>query len=173
MSGSYVYGAGVPSTYKTPKFPALYWPVRAQPGEAQYLYYLSDIYRYTVYWTLITIGSAHICVASWAVLMQFTSAVQRRKYLASPAGRKLGAKNRKLLGENPVGETLGWVWVVPLVYIISGGLEALLAGTMVGLVLGAVYNAGYFAMSTWTPLFWGVINMLVLVVSSFRIQGGL
>jgi len=60
-----------------------------------------------------------------------------------------------------------------LVYMVTGGLEALLGGSVVGLVLGAVYNAGYFRMSTWTPLLWGVINMLILVVSSFRIQGGL
>jgi hypothetical protein len=167
------YGAGVPASYTIPKFPALYWPVRAEPGEAQYLYYLSDIYRYTVYWSLITIESAHFCVASWAVLMQFTSAKQRRRYLASPAGQRLSAKNRRLLGEKPVGETIRWVWTIPLVYMVTGGLEALLGGSVVGLVLGAVYNAGYFRMSTWTPLLWGVINMLILVVSSFRIQGGL
>jgi len=91
----------------------------------------------------------------------------------SPQGKALSAKNRKLLGENPLGETLSWVWMVPLVYIVIGASEALLAGSLVGLVLGAVYNAGYFRMSTWTPLLWGIINMLVLVVSSFRIQGGL
>jgi len=167
------YGAGVPRSYVTPEFPALYWPVHAQPGEAQYLYYLGDIYRYTLYWTLTTIVSAHFFVATWAVLMQFNSASQRRKYLASPAGKRLSAKNRKLLGENPIRETLGWVWMIPIVYIVMGGLEALLGGSIVGLVLGAVYNAGYFRMSTWTPLIWGIINMLVLVVSSFRIQGGL
>jgi hypothetical protein len=105
--------------------------------------------------------------------MQFNSASQRRKYLSTPAGRRLGAKNRRLLGEHPIGETLTWVWLVPLVYIVIGGLEALFAGSMIGLILGAVYNAGYFRMSTWTPLIWGIINMLVLVVSSFRIQGGL
>lgn len=167
------YGAGVPRSYVTPDFPSLYWPVHAQAGEAQYLYYLSDIYRYTLYWTLTTIVSAHFIVASWAVLMQFYAASQRRKYLASPAGKRLCPKNRKLLGENPIGETLGWVWMLPIVYIVLGGLEALLAGSLVGLVLGAVYNAGYFRMSTWTPLLWGIINMLVIVVSSFRIQGGL
>ena len=167
------YGAGVPLTYETPAFPALYWPVHADPGQAQYLYFLRDIYRYTLYWTLLTIVTAHAAVATWAVLMQFFSATQRRKHLNSPAGRALSAKNRKLTGENPLGETLGWVWIVPLVYLIIGASEALLAGSMVGLVLGAVYNAGYFRMSTWTPLLWGVINMLVLVVSSFRIQGGL
>ncbi|KAL2433714.1 hypothetical protein ABEF95_009585 [Exophiala dermatitidis] len=167
------YGAGIPRGYQTPRFPALYWPIRANPGEPQYLYHYTDIYLFTLYWTMITIGAAHVCVAAWAVLMQFHSAAQRRKYLSTAEGRRLSAKNRKLLGEKPIGETLGWVWLVPVTYIVLGGLEALLAGTLVGLVLGAVYNAGYFRMSTWTPLFWGVINMLVLVVSSFRIQGGL
>jgi hypothetical protein len=167
------YGAGVPLSYNTPQFPALYWPVRASPGEARYLYFLSDIYRFTVYWTLITIVAAHTVVATWAVLMQFSSAHYRSRYLSSPAGRKLSEKNRKLLGERPVRETVAWVWVVPVVYLVIGASEALLAGSLVGLVLGAIYNAGYFRMSTWTPLLWGVINMLVLVVSSFRIQGGL
>jgi len=167
------YGAGVPISYDTPHFPSLYWPVHANPGEARYLYFLADIYRYTLYWTLITIVAAHTCVAAWAVLMQFAAATQRRKYMNSPQGKALSAKNRKLLGENPLGETLSWVWMVPLVYIVIGASEALLAGSLVGLVLGAVYNAGYFRMSTWTPLLWGIINMLVLVVSSFRIQGGL
>lgn len=168
-----IYGASVPLSYSTPQFPALYWPVRANPGEAQYLYFLSDIYRYTLYWTLITIVAAHICVATWAMLMQFSSATQRRKYLNSTEGKALSGKNRKLLGENPLAETLSWVWIIPVVYIVIGASEAVLAGSLTGLVLGAIYNAGYFAMSTWTPLLWGVINMLVLVVSSFRIQGGL
>jgi len=167
------YGAGVPLSYETPSFPALYWPVHANPGDPRYLYFLSDIYRYTLYWTLITIVAAHSCVATWAVLMQFASATQRRKYLNSPQGKALSVKNRNLIGENPIGETMSWVWIVPVVYIVIGASEALLAGSLVGLVLGAIYNAGYFRMSTWTPLLWGVINMLVLVVSSFRIQGGL
>ena len=77
------------------------------------------------------------------------------------------------MGANPIAETARWVWMVPVLYVIIGGLEALLAGSLVGLILGAVYNAGYFKMSTWTPLFWGIINLLVLVVASFRIQGGL
>lgn len=59
------------------------------------------------------------------------------------------------------------------VYMIIGAIEALIAGSLVGLVLGAVYNAGFFRMSVWTPLFWGIINMLVLILSSFRISGGL
>ena len=39
--------------------------------------------------------------------------------------------------------------------------------------LGAVYNAGYFRMSTWIPFVWALVNVLVLILSSFSIQGGL
>jgi len=39
--------------------------------------------------------------------------------------------------------------------------------------LGAVYNSGSFKMSTWIPFVWSLINVLILIVSSFSIQGGL
>ena len=167
------FSGNPPLSYEPPPFPSLYWPIHATPGQPKYLYYFSDILSFTLKWTLVTTGAAHILVAAWAVLMQFVSALHRRAYLKSPAGQSLSAKNRKLLGENPISETVGWVWLVPVVYIVLGGVEALIAGTIVGAILGAVYNAGYFKMATWTPLLWGVINMLVLVVASFRVQGGL
>lgn len=85
----------------------------------------------------------------------------------------MSAKNKKLLGVNPLAECVTWVWLIPLVYMIIGGIEALLAGSLVGLILGAVYNAGYFRMSTWSPFIWSIVNMLVLILGSFRIQGGL
>jgi Putative transmembrane protein 170 len=52
-------------------------------------------------------------------------------------------------------------------------MEAVFAGSVVGLMLGAVYKAGDFKMSTWMPLLWGLLNVSVLILSSFRIQGGL
>ena len=39
--------------------------------------------------------------------------------------------------------------------------------------LGGVYGIGIFRMSTWVPFAWGVINTLVLILSSFAMQGGL
>lgn len=36
--------------------------------------------------------------------------------------------------------------------------------------LGAVYNAGYFQMSTWIPFIWSLISVLILVLASFTIQ---
>lgn len=167
------YSGDPPLSYTVPPFPSLYWPLKPSVGEAKYLYYVTDIWRFTLYWTFITTGGAHIITSTWAVGMQYAAALQRKKYLKSDAGRSLTPKNRKLFGESPIAETVGWVWLVPTVYLLVGGIEALISGSIVGLALGAVYQAGYFRMSTWTPLIWGIINMMILVVASFRVQGGL
>ncbi|KIW02414.1 uncharacterized protein PV09_06232 [Verruconis gallopava] len=65
------------------------------------------------------------------------------------------------------------IWIVPLVYAVMGGSEAFIAGSITGGLVGAVYTAGYFRMSTWIPFVWALINTLVLILSSFAIQGGL
>lgn len=65
------------------------------------------------------------------------------------------------------------LWVVPVVYGVVAGMEAVLAGSVVGLILGAVYNAGGFRVSTWIPFVWSLVSVLVLIISSFSIQGGL
>ncbi|PWY65116.1 hypothetical protein BO83DRAFT_402066 [Aspergillus eucalypticola CBS 122712] len=131
----------VPINYETPPFPSLYELFPTKSTGAYYLYYNKDIWRFTLYWTLIFYGASHLLVAAWAVAMQC------RSWKACLA--------------------------VPLVYMVIGGLEALLAGSLIGLVLGAVYEAGNFRMSTWIPLLWGGINVLVLILSSFPIPGGL
>lgn len=43
----------------------------------------------------------------------------------------------------------------------------------VSIRVGAIYSSGSFRMSTWIPFVWALINVLVLIVSSFSIQGGL
>ena len=150
-----------PLDYATPPFPSLYWPYKAKPGVANYLYYADDIWRHTILWTLILYAVFHLTVAAFAVLMQLGKGKRAWQY----------------------------VWIIPLVYTLIAGVEALLAGSIVGLMsvsllnvygpkltdpsLGAVYNAGYFKMSTWLPFIWSLINVLVLIVSSFSIQGGL
>jgi Putative transmembrane protein 170 len=149
----------VPLDYDRPCFPSLYWPINPSPGESRYLYYQSDIWRFTLYWTLITYAGVHLSASLWAVLMQLRAVV---------------ATKTKPLGEpNKIRQTLAWVWIIPVVYLVVAGIEAVFAGSVVGLILGAVYNAGYFNMSTWTPFLWGLLNVSVLILSSFRIQGGL
>lgn len=39
--------------------------------------------------------------------------------------------------------------------------------------LGAVYDAGNFRMSTWIPMVWAGVSVMVLILSSLPTQGGL
>jgi Putative transmembrane protein 170 len=70
------------------------------------------------------------------------------------------------LGEpNKIRQALRWVWIIPVMYLIVAGIEAVFAGSVVRLILGAVYNAGYFKISTWMPFLWGSLNVSVLILS--------
>jgi hypothetical protein len=92
--------------YVTPPFPSLYWPYRAAPGVAKYLYYSYDIWRYTLLWTLIVFAVFHLVAASFAICMQLGKGKSAWKY----------------------------VWIIPIVYASVAGIEALLAGSFVGLM---------------------------------------
>ncbi|KAJ5605996.1 hypothetical protein N7510_008777 [Penicillium lagena] len=131
----------VPINYQTPNFPSLYYPLPGHFKHAHYLYYTTDIWRFTLYWTLIFYAATHLTVAAYAVLVH--------------------CRNWNI------------IWIVPLVYSIVAGVEGLLAGSIVGLIIGAVYEAGNFRMSTWLPMIWGGVNVLVLILTSFPMQGGL
>ncbi|KAJ5218418.1 uncharacterized protein N7498_000517 [Penicillium cinerascens] len=134
-------GNRVPINYQTPEFPSLYNPVPWLHKEAYYLYYTKDIWRYTLFWTLIFYAATHLPVAGCTVLTH--------------------SRNWSV------------IWLVPLLYSFIAGLEGLIAGSIIGLVLGAVYEAGNFRMSTWVPMIWGGVNVMVLIMTSFPMQGGL
>jgi hypothetical protein len=92
--------------YQSPPFPSLYWPYKAKPGVANYLYYTSDIWRYTLLWTLIIFAVFHAAVAGFAVLMQLGKGKNAWQY----------------------------VWIIPLVYALVAGIEALMAGSIIGVM---------------------------------------
>ena len=73
------------------------------------------------------------------------------------------------------GEGLAtWAVLVPAaVIVIWGFAQAVVAGSIVGGLLGTVYEGGGFRMSTWIPLVYAGVCTLVLVLGSFSIQGGM
>jgi hypothetical protein len=95
-----------PLDYVSPKFPSLYWPVRAEPGEPQYLYYTDDIMLFTLYWTLILYAVFHLSAAGYAIIMQVGKGKSVWKY----------------------------AWAIIGVYVIVAGAEAVMAGCFVGLM---------------------------------------
>jgi hypothetical protein len=133
-----------PENYTTPPFPSLYWPFPLQDGysvNAYYLYRTTDIWRFTVIWTLLFFGAVHMAASGYAVAM-----LRRSWQLA---------------------------WIIPVLYAVIAGIEAFLAGSMVGGLLGALYNAARARMSTWIPFVWGLTSTLILVLGGFAIRGGM
>lgn len=61
----------VPLDYATPEFPSLYSPATVIRGESKYLFFTSDVWRFTLYWTLLLYGGTHITAASYGVLTQW------------------------------------------------------------------------------------------------------
>nr|CAG8551821.1 5809_t:CDS:2 [Entrophospora candida] len=57
-----------------------------------------------------------------------------------------------------------WSFLFPIGFIGVALLSGLLGGTIVGFVLGALYNFGKFEMSVWIPFFWGLIQALVALM---------
>ena len=89
-----------PLDYVTPAFPSLYWPVPVNGVQANYLYHSTDIWRFTVVWTLVFFGAVHLAASGYAMVIQ--------------------PRNWKV------------IWIAPLVYAAIGGLEAFIAGSVVG-----------------------------------------
>jgi len=147
MSGSPDTILSPPDGYVTPSFPCLYDP-RAEfmrpsdsnattvvPGTC-YLYYSGDVWRFTLYWTLICYGITFLLTGLWAFI------VFSKK---SPALAAL----------------------IPIGYLVIGGICALVGASIIGFVLAAVYSVGYFSMSTWVPFLWALVQIMVTIMGSY------
>lgn len=121
------------------------FPALCWPPHACVIYSVYDSWRFTLTWTLILFIAFHLSATAIALLMQVGKPRSIWKYLVA----------------------------IPIVYTVIAGVEALVTGSVVGSILGAVYMAACYNMSTWIPFIWGLINVLILIISSFTIQGGL
>ena len=92
----------IPDNYTTPTFPSLYSLIPGVLNEPKYLYRMQDIWRFTLFWTLIYFEGFHLAASGYAVIVQW--------------------RNWKTM------------WLVPLVYMLVAGVEAVLAGSVVGLM---------------------------------------
>ncbi|ODQ78519.1 hypothetical protein BABINDRAFT_14672 [Babjeviella inositovora NRRL Y-12698] len=54
-------------------------------------------------------------------------------------------------------------------YIVLGGVQAAMSGTVAGFVLGTSYEAGSFKMSTWLPMVCGLVQIVYVIVTSYSI----
>ncbi|ODV79212.1 uncharacterized protein CANTADRAFT_51857 [Suhomyces tanzawaensis NRRL Y-17324] len=145
----FVSSVNIPIGYIRPHFPSLYWPLGASLLRYQqsFLYYGVDIWRFTVYWSLIMFGGFYIVAALIAV---FNVEFNNRRHHLQPLSRKRAG-------------TL----IFGLLYVVIGSFKGFVSGAVVGLMLSAIYRAGTLSMSTWIPLSWAIAAVLFDVCSSY------
>ncbi|KAL1921905.1 uncharacterized protein VTP21DRAFT_10547 [Calcarisporiella thermophila] len=131
-----------PPNYTTPKWPSLYWPLGGKSQVA--LYYVSDIFQFTLIWTVLLISATFASAGLWAY------------FVFLPTTRSSTRWRHRLL-----------VHAVPIAFATIGAFAGLVSGSVVGALLGLIYNAGYFRMSTWMPLVWGMVQVLVVIMASY------
>lgn len=132
----YITSAGVAVGYTTPKFPSLTWHFSAMDAKAQYLYYTTDIWRFTVYWTLIIFAGFYLVSGVVAAIFQ-----------------------RRLVPGLMIVAT----------YFIWGEIQAIVSGSIVGLLLATTYRTGSITMNTWIPFVWALAQIFYVVVSSYSL----
>lgn len=95
-----------PDGYTAPSFPSLTWEL-TDPTEQKErsLFYMSDIWAFTVLWTVIIYAGFHLGAAGIAMAMH---------------------------GKKPVGWK--FIWAIPLVYLLVAAAQGLVAGSLVGVM---------------------------------------
>ncbi|KAG2202849.1 hypothetical protein INT46_001692 [Mucor plumbeus] len=129
-----------------PAWPSLYWPfgpdfdpLNLVADIPHSLYYLQDIWRFTMIWSVLFSLAIYLPAGIWAFIML--------------------AKSR----------TLKWyvLIMIPLIFVVGGSIASFVIGSIMGVALAFVYNSGFFVMSTWIPFLWALIHILIVLVGSY------
>lgn len=183
--------------YKSPKFPSLYFPIKRsyKPSSngyssnfsSSYIYYVSDIWKFTIYWCLILYPSAYII--SGIITLYNLFHVHNRIFTKHSKKAEEGStiadgdfdpirneesKSGKLKLKSSMTNNSLYYFVI-LVYLLLyptiGLVYGVINGTVIGFLLGILYRSGLFGMSTWVPLCISCCSLLYTILSSYRLFG--
>lgn len=145
----FVTSLNVPIGYTTPPFPSLFWPLgQDKPRyDTLFLYYSLDIWKFTLYWSLLFFVVIYFGAGSIAIFNNLLN-----NYRHSVPILKLSI--------------IGTIVIISS-YVVAGAFKGFALGAIVGLLLSAIYKAGSLTMSTWIPFSWGVALVLFDICSSY------
>lgn len=140
----FISSLNVPIGYTTPPFPSLFWPLgKTEPLYAQsVLYYSFDVWQFTVIWFIIIFVGVYSVAGSIAVLTYVT---------------KKDFNLRHIFNIVPIAGT----------FFGTGLLSGFVCGSIVGLIVLAVYKAGSMTVSTWIPFSWALVGILYDICTSY------
>ncbi|KIJ12066.1 hypothetical protein PAXINDRAFT_83464 [Paxillus involutus ATCC 200175] len=162
------------------QWPSLYNPVievdrdgfglATQPG-GSYLQQPDDIFRFTLYWSLIFHIPFNFIAGTYAFFnFLFPPARPTNDFpLLSPPLTRVETSASpqewpKPPRVNARRSRLTFALLVLLTFLSLSLVSAVVGAAVVGFVLAGVYKAGGFYMSTWIPFIWAVIQGLVALL---------
>ncbi|KAJ3828046.1 hypothetical protein F5880DRAFT_1711124 [Lentinula raphanica] len=185
------------SLLTNPSWPSLYNP-RAelfdiehhdpiQPG-GFYLLNPQDVFRFTLYWTLVFYIPVFVLFGSYAFFnLTFpppTSATPNQPFLgvssahgypprpptthsptitqrAQNGGRSASQNRKPHKSKNACRSRLTFALLVFFGFLLLSLIGAVVSSAIVGYILSGLYKAGDFYMSTWVPFLWAAISVMV------------
>lgn len=207
----YIAGETVDIQYKSPKFPSLYFPVKnkkssvgptyASKFSTSYIYYVSDIWKFTLYWCLILYPSAYII--SGIITLYNLLHVHNRIFTKQKTHKEMNKESVKKqegflnfnkandgsviepsmsltstidsikLSSSLTSNSIYYliIFIYLLLYPTIGLIYGVIYGTVMGFLLGVIYRSALFGMSTWVPLCVSCCSLLYTILSSYKLFG--
>ncbi|KAL1748184.1 hypothetical protein HDZ31DRAFT_30212 [Schizophyllum fasciatum] len=164
------------------------WPSLYNPGlelihvggpplstaDAHYLYHASDVFTYTLYWTLVFYIPAFVLCGFYAFLnlafpprdnrkdrVQHYAEISENSYALAPLiGTGVRAPPRAPK-QNEGRSRLTFALLVLLAFFTLGLLGSVISSLVIGYVLYGLYRAGNYNMSTWIPFLCSLMNVVI------------
>lgn len=178
------------STNSTPSWPSLYNPALEilriehhspiQPGGA-YLYHAKDIFRFTLYWTLVFYTPAFLfcgLYAFWNYAFPPSPRIgSARNVRESYRLSSMASRPTLLHSDTPVAQPVilpktnerrsrvAFALIVLLTFLTLSVAGAVIGSAIMGFVTAGLFKAANFNMSTWIPFLLAVMQVVVGLLS--------
>ncbi|KAH9479792.1 hypothetical protein JR316_0008387 [Psilocybe cubensis] len=177
------------TTNTTPSWPSLYNPGREiihiehnepiQPGGA-YLYNANDIFRFTLYWTLIFYTPIFLVCGLYAFWNYSFPPPTRRASRGSRDSYQLSSmfstqpfldadtpslQPTKPPKTNERRSRVAFAIIILFTFLLLSVAGAVIGSAIMGFVMAGLFNAAHFNMSTWIPFLLAIMQVVVGLLS--------
>jgi len=175
------------SVNTTPPWPSLYNPALeiihiehhspTQAGAA-YLYHAHDIFRFTLYWTLIFYTPPFLVCGLYAFWNYgFPPSPHIASSQSLPESYRLSSRTPLLTSDTPALQPtklpktnerrsrVAFALIVLLTFLMLSVAGAVIASAITGFVTAGLYKAANFHMSTWIPFLLAMMQVVIGLLS--------
>jgi hypothetical protein len=180
-----------PVGYQRPPFPSLYWPLGplAEEFNAAFLYSFEDIWYFTTAWTMVLMTGLYTGAAILFLLTHYFGMYRHPSY-----NFKTNQDNSHMNNENIELHNMNYNHIyqrtistyqhyfvnvfstgsikikiiTTCMYIIVGAFQGLFIGSIIGVLIAAVYVAAQFKATTWVPFIYALIAVLYNIANAYQ-----